>query len=84
MTATRQDIEGWLNYAKSRPDVTHVIIAVDHYAYENYPVYVTKDQNAREEVEKIQFGGNMQGVDECYNLSLDTTEQMSRHRCFEY
>lgn len=84
MTATRQDIEGWLERGKSMPDVTHVIIAVDRFNYDNYPVFVTKDQNAQEEVEKIQFGGNMQGVDECYNLSLDITEQMNRHRCFEY
>jgi hypothetical protein len=83
MTATRQDIEDFIKMGQKK-GATHVIVAVDRYDYTNYPVFVMPGEDAREEVERIQKGGNMQDIDECYNLSLDIDEQLSRVRCIEY
>ncbi len=82
MTATRQDIERWLQSAKEK-GATHLIIVVDMYDHDNYPVYVSKDKDVREEEERIA-SQSMQGVDEVYNMSMDIESQLSEQRAFNY
>lgn len=82
MTATKQDIERWL-IEGTRKGATHVIIACDTFDYDNYPVYVMPGEDARQKFDDTCFK-NMTIVDECYNLSMDIKEQMSRYRCFEF
>jgi hypothetical protein len=47
---------------------THMIVVCDTFDYEDYPVYVHSDENAREEVSK-RDGKEMQKVMEVYNLT---------------
>jgi len=46
MTATKEDIEFWLSVAVIK-EATHLIVAVDTYDHENYPVYVSKNKNSK-------------------------------------
>lgn len=78
MTATLQDIQGWLERAKQLK-ATHLIVAVDTYDHDNYPVYVTEDENVHDEYDKI-IGSSMQGVDEVYNMSMDIEAQLKERR----
>ena len=79
---TREDINGWKKYGKTKK-ATHLIVVCDTFEYEDYPVYVRKEQNVRE-VEKRFHGENMQQVMEiyCYKYSFD--DQSHDHRTFRY
>lgn len=78
MSATKQDIRDWLIQAKAM-GATHLIVALDTFDYDNYPVYVKPGQIAADEVKKIQ-SEDMQRVDEVYNLSMNIEAQLSaRH-----
>ena len=78
MTATLQDIKGWLERAKQLK-ATHLIVAVDTYDYDNYPVYVSEDEDVHKEYDRI-IGSSMQGVDEVYNMSMDIETQLKERR----
>ena len=79
MSASRQTIREWLEKGKSM-GATHVVIALDTYDYDNYPVYVKPGgKSAQEEADRVN-AGSMQSVDEVYDLSMDIDEQMSLPR----
>jgi len=82
MSATFQDIQGWLVKA-IKHKATHLIVAVDRYDYDNYPVYVTSDKDVHEEYDRI-IGSSMQEVDEVYNMSMDIDKQLSEHRALNF
>jgi gamma-glutamylcyclotransferase (GGCT)/AIG2-like uncharacterized protein YtfP len=82
MTATREDINGWLKRAKEL-NSTHLIIALDTYDFDNYPVYVTSDKNVQEEYNKI-IESSMQRVDEVYNMSLSIEDQLKERRAMNF
>lgn len=82
MTATKQDIIRWIENAKSL-NATHLIVAVDQYDFENYPVYITEDKDVKEEYERIT-NSNMQGIDEVYDMSMDIDKQLQEHRAFHF
>lgn len=82
MTATKTDIIGWLEKAQQM-GATHLIVAVDTYNYDNYPVYVMPDEDVKEEYDKFN-GKNMQSVDEVYNLSMDIEFQLTERRAFHF
>jgi len=80
MTASRTDIERWLDSAKEK-GASHLIVAVDTYNHDNYPVYVGHNEDIRKEIERVE-NGSMQGIDEIYNMSLDIDKQMSEYRAY--
>jgi len=80
MTATRSDIETWLKSAKEK-GASHLIVAVDRYDHDNYPIYVGPDEKIQEEIQRVD-AGNMQGIDEVYNMSIDIDEQLSEYRAY--
>ena len=80
MTASLSDIKGWLEKAKEHK-ATHLIIAVDRYDHDNYPVYVTPDENVEKEYGRI-ISESRQGVDEVYNMSIDINKQLKETRAF--
>jgi len=82
MTATREDIISWLERAKEL-NSTHLIIAVDTYDFDNYPVYVTSNENVEEEYDKI-IKSSMQRVDEVYNMSLNIEDQLKERRAMNF
>lgn len=76
MSASKQDIKGWLKEAKGKNNCTHLIVALDTFDYDNYPVFIYTHDNVVECVEIIQ-AESMQSVDEVYNLSMSIEEQLS-------
>ena len=80
MSATLQEIKNWLEEAHKQ-NATHLIVAVDRYDHDNYPVYVTPRENILKEIERVD-NADMQGVDEVYNMSMNITQQLSEHRAF--
>jgi hypothetical protein len=82
MTASRSDIRRWVEEGVEK-GASHVIIAVDTWDYDNYPIYVMPGENARSRV-NAQNAKSMQRVDECYDLSMDIEEQLGGGRVFTY
>ena len=80
MTATLQDIKYWIEKAKEK-GATHLIVVVDTYDHENYPVYVSEKQDINDEYARI-MKSEMQGIDEIYNMSMDIDKQLAEHRAF--
>ena len=80
MTATKSDIERWLGTAKEK-GASHLIVAVDRYDHDNYPIYVWPEQKIQEEIDRVD-PENMQGIDEVYNMSMDINEQLSEYRAY--
>ena len=80
MTATRQDIERWLEQAKEKGS-THLIVVVDRYNHFNYPVYVGSNKDIKKEIKRIE-SQSMQGIDEVYNMSMDIDEQLAQYRAY--
>ena len=78
MTASLIDIKYWLEQAKEK-GATHLIVVVDKFDFDNYPVYVSPTENAAEEYERI-INSSMQGVDEVYNMSMNIDKQLKEHR----
>lgn len=78
MTATRQDIEGWLRKFYADDDLTHMIVGLDTFDHENYPVYVKKSEDVRKRVEKLIESGN--AFDEVYSKTYTFEEQMAERR----
>jgi hypothetical protein len=79
MTATRSDIAEWLEEGR-RLGATHIIIAVDRFDHENYPIYVMPGERP---IDKRPTG-EMQGVDECYDLRKDILSQMAERRAHHW
>lgn len=79
MAASLQDIQLWLKEAK--PEHTHMIVVCDRFDWEDYPVYVSRDQDAASVVD-IYDGRNMQEVMEVYDLRLDIDAQLAEHRAW--
>jgi len=80
MTATKSDIERWLDSAKEK-GASHLIVAVDTYNHDNYPVYVGYNEDINKEIERVE-SGQLQGIDEVYNMSMDIDEQLSEFRAW--
>jgi len=76
MTATRQDIERWLAEGKAK-GAERVLVACDTYDHDNYPVYVMPGESARERADQL---GNMQTVDEVYDLAYPLGAQLMEKR----
>jgi len=60
-----------------------MIVVCDTFDYEDYPVFVGKDEDVRA-VEKEYDGINMQKVMEVYNLKINIDAQLNEKRAFNY
>lgn len=76
MTASRRNIEDWLDEGKAK-GAARVIIACDTWDHDNYPVFVMPGESAAEKASGL---GNMQAVDEVYDLSRDISVQLMERR----
>jgi hypothetical protein len=79
---TKQDLVAWFDRGVKK-GATHMIVVVDTYDHEDYPVYVPADRDART-VAAGYDGKNMQRIMEVYNLRLDRDQQMAETRAFHY
>ena len=78
MVATKEDIRYWFLDGVCRK-ATHMIVVCDTYDYSDYPVYVLRSENIKDEIRK-RDGVNMQKIMEVYNLSMDMENQLSEFR----
>jgi hypothetical protein len=83
MAATRQDIKRWLT--ENVPDkATHMAVVCDTFDWDDFPVYVSEGEDAREKLAKYQRGENMTQLMEVYDLRKNIEEQLNQTRCFNY
>lgn len=82
MATSKEQIRAWLTEGKAR-GATHVIIVCDTFDHDDYPVYVSPSEDAREIALRYN-GQNMQRLMEVYNLHGDLEAQMNEHRAFNY
>lgn len=75
MATSVAQLTEWFEAGKAIPENTHMIIVCDTYDWEDYPVYVTKDQDVRK-VYAEHHQVNMQKVMEVYNYSLPAEPQL--------
>lgn len=84
MAASKEDIVGWFKSGKEQ-GYTHMIVVCDTYDWDDYPVYVSADENARDKYAEYTSGKHsMQKVMEVYNLSQNMDKQMSQRRALEF
>lgn len=82
MAATKKDISDWFSEGVWK-GATHMLVVCDTYDWDDYPVYVMPNENAREKANQYN-GENMQKVMECYNLSKSLKIQLDNGRTFDY
>lgn len=68
MAASLEDIKRWVKEGARKKSNTHVLIVCDCFDYDDYPVYVTKDQDVRK-VAQEHNGPNMTKLMEVYSLT---------------
>jgi len=77
---TKKMISEWFDEGVAN-GTTHMIIVCDTFAWEDYPVFVSKDEDVNV-VEAKYTGKNMQRVMEVYNLHADKEQQLTSVRAF--
>lgn len=77
MTASRGDIEYWLDEAK-RQGARYLIVGLDPFDYENFPIYIMPEQEIWDRLDGLRRSGN--SFDEVYDLSLDIDMQLRESR----
>lgn len=81
MSTTRDDLREWFKEGLDK-DATHMLIVCDTFSYEDYPCFVSSDQDLKK-VETKYDNKNMQKVMEIYNLNMDMEEQLNnKHRVY--
>lgn len=78
---SKAEIRQWFDKAvESR--ASHMLVVVDTFDYENYPVHVLPDQDVQEVVRGYSDGKHpMQRIVEVYKMSIDREQQLSTDRC---
>jgi hypothetical protein len=79
MAATKNQINDWVNKGKENK-CTHVIIAVDTWDHEDYPIYVTSEKNIHTEISKFERSKNR--IMEIYKMSEDLEMQLNQYRSY--
>jgi hypothetical protein len=81
MTATEEDILGWVREAKSRGK-KYLMVITDTFDYENYPVYA--DEDTIGDFYREYGSRNMQKIEEIYNVNLPVVSINKRNRVFDW
>lgn len=80
MAARYEDIERWVYSAKEK-ECTHLIVVCDTYDHDDYPCYVSKDEDIHERIKHFKHA-DMQRIMEVYNMSMDLKTQLKEHRAY--
>ncbi len=83
MGTSKSEIKEWIERGK-KEKATHMIVVCDTYDYEDYPVFVSLEEDIHKVYEKYASGDNMQRVMEVYNLSKDIDKQLNESRSFNF
>lgn len=85
MTATRADLERWFDRGLEIEGATHMIVAVDRFDHENFPVYIPTTQDGEVITNPRDWKiPEMHGVDECYDLRMSKADQMAERRAHHW
>ncbi len=79
---TKKMISAWFDGGIEQ-GATHMIIVCDMYDLDDYPVYVTLDEDVRV-IEAHYTNKNMQKVMEVYNLQMEKQPQLDAVRSFNH
>lgn len=80
--AQQSDIGAWFKEGVAK-GATHMIVAVDTWDHEDYPVYVMPGEDARAVVDAYS-NKDGQRVMETYNLSMDMDAQLGERRAHNF
>lgn len=80
MGTTKEDIREWIRRGKEQK-ATHLIVVCDTFDYNDYPVFVQKNEDVKIIVEEYS-GRNMQTIMEVYNLNKNIEDQLNSDRCY--
>lgn len=78
---TREDISGWFDRGVEN-GATHMIVVCDTFDYDDYPVYVSPEEDVRQKVK--DYSVNMQKVMEVYSMKHNKESQLNETRAFHY
>ena len=78
MAATKDDIRRWLGEAREK-GATHMIVAVDTFDYDDYPIFVEPGQDVRKRMDEVG-AEPMQRVMEVYSMAGDLDAQVAERR----
>lgn len=82
MGTTRSNISNWLERSKEK-DIPHMLVVCDTFDHDDYPAYVSRNRNAREEFTK-KDGVNMQKVMEVYSYNVNLEYQLNERKAFHF
>jgi hypothetical protein len=82
MGTSEEEIRGWLERGQ-KEGATHVVVVVDTYDHEDYPVMVKPEESVRDVFDEHNMK-NMQRVMEVYALHLDLDAQLNEFRSFHF
>lgn len=78
MTATRSDVNRWIEIAKKNGD-EYIISVCDTYDWDDYPVFCKTKEILLESYEEYAYGRNMQKVNEIIRINKDGTITENLH-----
>ena len=79
MAASKEEIREWLQRGIDQ-HATHVIIAVDTWDYEDYPVFVSAAEDIHEKVNSYDV--KQDRIMEVYSLQVDIEAQLNETRAW--
>jgi hypothetical protein len=78
---TKAEIKEWLERGKAK-GAAHMLVVCDTYDWDDYPVYVMPEQNARAMADS--YPKDMQKLMEVYDLSRDLDGQLLQRRAMNF
>lgn len=82
MATTINRLKDWFLVGQEK-EASHMIIVCNTFDWEDFPVYVMKNQNARDIYRKYSVDTERK-VMEVYNINKDIESQLSKHRAMEF
>jgi hypothetical protein len=81
MATTKEDIRQWLEEGNEK-GATHMIVVLDTFDYEDYPVYVSMSENVGDNIAKYSNPNEMSRVIEVYSYKLPLEPQIKENRAW--
>ena len=81
MAASKDRIQLWFREGQSK-DAHHMLVITDTYEYEDYPVYVMKNEDTKKKIKEVREESEMRVIQEIYDLSLDMNTQLDEKRAY--
>ena len=81
MATTKEDIRQWLEEGKEKGS-THMIVVLDTFDYEDYPVYVAPASSLDKKIAQYSNHNEMSRVIEVYSYKLPLEPQIEENRAW--